>query len=155
KEGRTPLHEAPHRVVNEVLDFRIKARSRFIEDQNGRILEKNPRQCEALALSGRGAKTPLAYYRIQTLRELLGKPPDVRLLQGPPDFRVERTGTSVSDVFANGRAEQNRVLRHNADRITQRLEGDRRDILAINQDSPRAWFVESRNQACERGLAGT
>src|ERR1700683_75923 len=65
----SPPHQAPDRIVDEILNFRVETGSRLIENQDGGILEEHPREREPLTLSRRGADALFADHRVELVRK--------------------------------------------------------------------------------------
>src|SRR5207244_2096553 len=63
-------------------------------------------------------------------------------------------GFAVRDVLPNRRAEQERLLQHQADLVAERLQRVAANVLAVDLDLPRLRVVEARNQRGDRRFAG-
>src|SRR6516164_5427568 len=63
------------------------------------------------------------------------------------DLGVARLPAAVTDVVADRVVEQDGVLRHDADRGSQRILRDVADVLAVDRNPPAADLVETEQQA--------
>ncbi len=77
-----------------------------------------------------------------------------RHLGGGDHFRIAGTGAAEADVFHGIGREDHGVLRHDADRIAQILQGQVADVHAIEPDAALLRIVEAQQQLEQRGLAG-
>ncbi len=76
-------------------------------------------------------------------------------LGGAHDLRAPGFRAAVGDVLPDRRAEQERVLQHEADLVAQRLDGEAPDVRAVDLDRPGDRVVEARDQVDDRRLAAT
>ena len=64
-------------------------------------------------------------------------------------------GACIRDIFKDGAAEQDRLLRHDADGTAQRLERQRANVDPVQRDAAFADVPEARNEARDGRLAAT
>ena len=58
-----------------------------------------------------------------------------------------------SDVLAHGAAEQQRILRNDADLATQGIQLDLVDVVTIDENSALLWGIETRQKLHQSALA--
>lgn len=101
------------------LGFRIKRRSCFIENENRRILEERTRNRETLLLPAREQTARLAHSGIEPLRQTLHELIESRSLKRFPDLSIRLVGEAVGDVLADGCIQEDGVLRHHGDLVSE------------------------------------
>ena len=74
---------------------------------------------------------------------------------GGLDLLVCRVGPAVSDIVSSASAEEHSVLGHDADLVSQRLEPELADVMAVDSHHPTCRVVQARDQAEHGGLAGS
>ena len=67
---------------------------------------------------------------------------------------VGRAGSPVQQVLSDGGVEQVRLLRDHADDVSERLEGQAADVVAVDRNGPGGHVVQPRDEVGDRGLAG-
>ena len=73
---------------------------------------------------------------------------------GVPDLGLAGAEAAIGDVLADGAAEQEDVLLHDADLAAQRRERHVADVDAVDRDGAAVDLVEARQQRADRRLAG-
>src|SRR5258708_18769164 len=101
-----PRSGSIERVNHDLLGGGIQVARRFIQNQNGCIPQDGPRDGDALFLSARESSASLGDEGLIALREPLNKLIGVGGHRGSNDFFVARTGTTKSNVLADGAAEE-------------------------------------------------
>src|SRR5258708_24630031 len=101
-------------------------------------------------MAGRRPDATLAYHRAELVGQRLDEIADVSLLERAPELRIDSRRAAVLYVFSDRRAEQDRILRNDANRVSERLERHRRDVGAVDQNPSRAQLIEARNQTGQR-----
>src|SRR5688572_555829 len=74
-------------------------------------------------------------------------------LCGRDDLFVARARPAVADVRRDGAVEEGRILRDHADRRTQALLRDPRDVLAIDENAALLEIEEAQQQVDDRRFA--
>ncbi len=72
-EHGSVLHQILERLLHQRLRFRIERRGRFIEDEDGRVLQQRARDRKPLPFSSGEAEAPLADHRVVTLGHALNE----------------------------------------------------------------------------------
>ena len=71
----------------------------------------------------------------------------------PHNLLTGRFGICECNVFTHRAAEQQWILRNNADLATQGIQLDLGDVIAIDQDSTLTRLIQARQQLHQRALA--
>ncbi len=77
----------------------------------------------------------------------------LRFLCGRDDLFVARARPAVADVRRDGAVEEGRILRDHADRRTQALLRDLRDVLAVDENAALLGIEEAQQQVDDRRFA--
>src|SRR5512145_1463824 len=77
----------------------------------------------------------------------------LRFLCGRDDLFVARARPAVADVRRDGAVEEGRILRDHADRRTQALLRDLRDVLAVDENAALLEIEEAQQQVDDRRFA--
>src|ERR1700686_5210523 len=143
------------RGLHQSFGLAIKGRGSLIQNQDGRVLEQCPRNCQPLALASGKSHAACSDHSIvpcrQRQNEIVRQCGTGRGL----DFFLWNLGLAVSDVVANRIVEQNRLLCDDANLRPQRGEGYFAEVLTINEQTSRRDIEEAGNQMDERAFAGT
>src|SRR3954469_14089455 len=133
-------------IEDLVFRLRVDAGERVIEDQYPRIADEGAGDCGALFLSARQRDAAFAYHRFVALGKAFDIDGNVGRLRGVADVRIGRRIYAKRDVLANSIAEQERLLRHEADVSAQRLQRVFTDRTAIDQNHARFGIVDAGNE---------
>ena len=108
----------------------------FVEDQNARIAQDDPRQGQTLFLAARQLAANLADARLIAL----GLRQNEFVREGPLRRRLDvlllGPARAVGDVVVNGVVEQDRILRDNADLLAQTAQIDFAEIVTVDRTLP-------------------
>ncbi len=116
---RTVRHQPLQRLLDQFLRCRVHAGRRLVENENRRILQQCPRDAHALLFADAELHAALAHARIVTLGQAGDELVAVGCL-GCGDHVFRRcVELSVQDVFADRAVEQKRLLRHDANLLSQ------------------------------------
>ena len=122
-------------LLNQQFGRRVETRGRLVEDQEWRIGENRASDGHPLTLSAGELDAAFADQRIVAV----GQPADelvrVRLLGGELDGFGRRVRTPVRDVVGQGAVKQDRILRHDGERSTQRCLLDLANVLTVDEDA--------------------
>ncbi len=119
-------HQAVERILDRRLDLRIERRGRLVEHQDGRVLQEDARDGDALALAAGQLDAALADMGViagaplridEAADELVGMGELRRLL----DLRVGRLRPAVGDVVVHRTMQQRGILRDHADLLAERF----------------------------------
>jgi len=108
--------QAPERRLDQALGAGVERRGRFVEDQDGRVLQHHARDRDPLLLAARDLQPALADQRVVAVRQKADEVVDLSGLRGGLDLRLRGAGSAVGDVRADRVVEQHSVLGHEADR---------------------------------------
>jgi hypothetical protein len=153
EERRAPLqHLAQPR---EDLGFRARVHGgeTVVEEEDRRIHGERARDRGALPLSAGEVDAALAEKRLEAVRQRFDLGKDARVRGGLRQARVVRRAAAEADVLADRVAEEERVLRHVADRAAQIGESEPLDRDAVHEDRPRRGIDEPRDEREQRALA--
>ena len=114
-ERGAAAEQVVQRRLQQVLGARIQGRSGLVKDQDAWIAEQRPRNGQALFLALRQLDSALADARVKPMRQLLDELPGVRGARRGHELGFGGAVTTERDVVADGRREQERVLKHDAD----------------------------------------
>ena len=154
-DRRALRHEPLERLLHEQLALRVERARRLVEQQDRRVLEDRARDRDALPLPAREPHAALAEERVVALRQRAQELVGLGRARRGLDLGVARVGPAVADVLARRRAEQHRVLRHEADQPAH-VARDRARAMSTPSISTRpvGRIVEAQQQLERRALAG-
>ena len=131
----------------------VKGGGRFVQDQNGRILEEDPRDGDSLFLAAGEDDAALADVGLVAVGHLQ----DVLVDPGPDgsfhNFAVRRIGAAVADVFHDGVCEQEDVLLNDTDAAAKARLGQIADVVSVDRYTPACDVVEAGDQVAHGSLA--
>ncbi len=153
-QGGSPACQFRQGTLDGVLGFGIEGRGGFVQDQDRRVFEEHARNRQALFLTTRQFHPALADHGIQTVRQRSDGAVELGAPCGLQDLGFRRIKPAIENILAQGAAEQEHVLLHDADLAAQRFQGHRADIHPIDGDAAGLCLIEARQQGAERGLAG-
>src|SRR5581483_2856853 len=131
RDRRQPVRDddrraAAHRLAQPFPDARLGARvdrrGRVVEDQDARVDDERARDRDALPLPARERDPALADHRVVAVGKRGHELVRLREPGGLLDLLVRRVGAAEREVLADGRREQERILRDHADLAAQRRE---------------------------------
>src|SRR3989449_3967716 len=108
---------------------------------------------DPLALAAREAHAPLADERVVAVGARHDEVVSVRLARRAHDLLERRVGPPVRDVIADRVAEEEVLLRDDADLRAERRLRDVAQIVAVERDPPRGHVMEAGHEVDEGGLA--
>ena len=142
-DGSAMLHELFHRDLDIHFAFAVQGRGRFVQNQDGRVPQKRPRDCHALALSSRELDAALADKRVVPLPERFNELVRVCKFCRFDDGGIACLRLRIADILHQAPVEQDRVLRHERKRRPQRILRHFGNILPVNQDSSALNVVDA------------
>ncbi len=148
------LHQPVERILHRPLAFGIERRSRFVEQQDRRVLQDRPCDGEALALAARKRHAALADNSLIAIRQ--GADELVRRCEPGCglDLLLRGVGPAIGDVVAHRDAEHRRLLRHQRETLAPDLGIGLGPRNAVHDDAPILRIVETQRQLQHRALAG-
>ena len=141
-------------LLDRPLGFGVERGSRFVQDQNRRVLQEHPRNGQALLLAAGQFHPPLADDRVHAVGHVGDGFLQASTVRGVDDVGFGSAEAAIGDVVADGAREQEHVLLDNADLATQRGQRHRADVDAVDGDTAAFHVVEAWQQGADRGLAG-
>ena len=144
-------------LVECVLDLRfcqrVKRAGRLVQNEDGRIFEKDPRDGDALLLPAGEQRAAFADVGV----EAVGHGHDVVVDLGPlrrlDDLVHLGVGLAVADVLKDGIGEQEDLLLHDADRAAQALLRHAAHVQPVDGDAAGRDVVKAWDELAERALA--
>ena len=125
-----------------------------VKDQDLRLLQKRPRDAEALALTAGDIGSALFDVGVIALREALDKLVRLGKPAGFGNFPVRCVGIAPAQVFQNGSGEEHVLLQHHGHRVAQALQVVLAHIAAADPDAALRHIVKPRDQLNQGGLSG-
>ncbi len=154
-QSRSVFGKFFQRLLDDALTLVVERRGRFIKNKDRRVLQENTGDGEPLLLSAAEFDASLTDIRIVAVRKFHDEIMGVGTLGGIDHIFESCIRPTIADIFQNCSCEKVNILLHDADLFSQRSLGDRGDIGPVDQDPAGLRFVESRDQAADRGLADT
>ncbi|MNM84705.1 hypothetical protein D3C81_968000 [compost metagenome] len=127
------------RLQQVAFGLRVEERGGFVEQEQVRITQQQPRQTNPPGLSAGQTKTTLADHRVQTLRQVLGEAHHLRDLGHRLQSRVADRRVRQAQVVGNAAVEQVRPLPGIA------------DACALAQDDPALARRQPPGQRFQQG----
>ena len=140
-----------HQIINGLLHdffrFVIERRSRFVQNQNRRIFNKRPCDSDSLLLSARNQNAALADLCIQALIECADKFVETGSFKHFFQTLFRNIGAAEQNIFSDGAAKQEVILKNNGNIATQTLQIDVADIRAVNGNRAVVHIIKARQQS--------
>src|SRR6516165_5730642 len=122
--------------------FRVERCGRLVEQYDGAILDQRSRNRDALPLAAGKLQAMLANRRVVAAWEAHDEIVRVRGLGRGDDLGVGCADFAQCNVFADRAAEQMNNLADIGDLLTEQAAGDRRNILAVDENAAAASVIE-------------
>src|SRR3954451_1122421 len=119
RENGATLHQGAQGLLDRGLRGGIEGRSRFVEDQDRRVLQDRPRDAQALPLATGELGAALADYGLVTGRQAPDEVVGISRLRRGDHLIVGSARTAITDFLENRAMEQRDLLRHHGNRGTQ------------------------------------
>ena len=153
-DRRPALHHLGQPLADAGLGGRVHRRGRVVEDEDPRVDEDRARDREPLALTAGERDAALADHGLVAVRQGLDELVRLGRARRLLDLLVGRVGRAEGDVLADGRGEEERILRDHADLSPERPAGHVAHVDAVDEDPPRGRLVEARHERGEGRLPG-
>ena len=140
-------------LAHKDLALVVEGAGGFVQNEDGRVLQEDPRDRNALLLTARELDAPLTHIGIEAVLQGADKALCARQTGRLDNFLPGRAGFAVGDVIRHRTAEQVDVLLDDADVLPQALEGDVLDVLPVDEDTASRHLVEAGDEVAERRLA--
>jgi hypothetical protein len=156
-ERRAPAHDVAEASEDLLLGVRVNCRQRVVEHQDRRVEDDRARDRRALFLPARQREPPFAHLGRVALREVRDVLVEPRHGRRSGDALVGglAVGQAERDVAGEGVGEQERLLRHDRDRASQRAQRILAHVDAVDEDGAGRRILQPRQQVQQRRLAST
>ena len=152
-DRRPASHRLAQTVADPCLRRGIHGRGRVVQDQDARVDDERTRDRDPLALAARECDAALADHGVVSVRERRDEVVRLREARRTFDLLVGRLRAAEGDVLADGRGEEERVLRDHADLTAQRCECHLAHVDTVDRHRARLDVVEARHERRQGGLA--
>ena len=153
-EGRSPLHQPLEGDMHQPFAFGVEGARRFVEQQDGRILEQRAGNRQPLLLPAREHDAALPHDRIVALLKRHHEIVDQRILGRGEHLGEGRIGAAESNVLGNRAGEDRRFLLDIGEMPPQRRLIDLPDVETVDRDPSAGHIVEALGEREDRRLAG-
>src|SRR6266436_4446854 len=148
----TPAHQILQTRRSSDLRFAVERRSRFVQNQDGRVFMNRARNGNPLSLPAGQPHSTLSDYSLIPLRKAEDKLVSQRRARRLLHLLLRNMRLAISDVVTDGVIEQHRLLRHNANLRSQRRQSNVANIGAVDPDPPAASIKKARDQMHQSAL---
>ena len=131
----------------------IQCAGGFVQNQDGRVLQKYPGNGDALLLSAGQLDAALAHIGVVAVLQRKDELFRARQTGGGFDLLPGSAGLAVGDVLLHRAAEQVHVLLYDTDILPQALQGDPADVLPVNEDAAAGHLVKAGDQVAQGSFA--
>ena len=152
-QGGAAVGQLFQALAHQNLALVVQGAGGLVQDEDGRVLQKDAGNAQPLLLAAGQLDAPLAHIGVvavlQSQDELFGPGQTGRrgdLLPGGPRL-------AVGDVLGHRAAEQVDVLLHHADGGAQAFQRHLADVLPVDEDAARRHIVKAGDQVAQGGLA--
>ncbi len=128
EDDGTLLEHGPAIVNEGELAVGVEHRGRFVEDQDGRILEEGAGEGDPLTLPAGQADALVADECVVALRQMLNESMRLGGSRGGFDLFRGGVGAAVGDVLAHGAVQQQDVLGNQTDLAAQTGDADAANV---------------------------
>ena len=147
------FHQRVQRLLHQTFRFGVERAGGLVQNQNFGVFQNGPGDGDALALSARQFHAALAHQGFHALGKRLNEIQGVGQARRLTDI-VERSSLlAVGDVLADGAAEQNHLLGHNANVLPVGEDVVLSNVFAIHQNLPPVRLVKAQQQLGDGRLA--
>ena len=154
-EGGPALHQPCNRLLDSHLCLHVHRGGRLVQNQDPGVVEDGASQGNPLLLSHRQLTPPLSHLGVVAIGfghdEIVG----VRRCARLNDLIEGRPRLAVADVLRNGAAEQDGILQHDADLVSQVQKPNPADVHSVDLDPAAVHVVEPADQVDRRRLSHT
>src|SRR5207237_634264 len=148
-------HHMAHRTENLRLGFGVDGARGLVEDEHRTVLQEGAGQRDALPLASGELRAALTDLGVVAARQAHDELVGVGGVRGGDDLLPCGTRGGVGDVLRDAGRKQDRFLQHDGKRAAQVGELVVAQIHTVEQNAAGRGVVEAREQADQRGLAGS
>ena len=152
-DGRTILHQFFKRILYHAFAFGIEGGSRFVQDEDRRILQDGAGNANALALTAGELTAPVANHGVISLLACHDEIVCIGYLGSFHHLFHSGIFYPEGNVVEEGIIEQNRFLVHITHDATEVVQGGGLHVYTINQDFTFLYIVVTGNQVHHGRLA--
>ena len=146
--------EVAEALTNQGVGLRVDRGGGVVEDQNLRLLQDRTGDAETLLLTTGDVGTALGDEGVVLVREGLDELVRLGELTCGDELFVTRLRVAPAEVLCDGAGEEDVLLKHDGDLVTQELEVVLSYVDTADQHLALACVIEAGNQLDERGLRG-
>mgnify|MGYP000706986087 CR=1 FL=1 len=140
-------------LAHQDLALVVQSAGGLVQDQNGRVLQEDAGDGDALLLAAGELNAALTDVGVEAILQGEDEPLGTGQTGRFDDLLTGGTGLAVGDVVRHRAAEQIHVLLDDADVLTQALEGDVLDVLPVDEDAAAGHIVEAGDKVAQGRLA--
>src|SRR6266550_1142486 len=155
EDGGASLHDLAQVVEDLVFGVRVHAGESVVENEDARTTQQRACDGGTLLLASGESDAALSYCRVVAFGKAFDVLGNIGGFGGGFDFFETRIVSTEGDVLADGKAEQECLLRDEADIAAQSFERKFSNWTSIDQDGARFGVINTSDQADQRGLSGT
>ena len=153
-DGGAVLHQVLQRLLHHLFRFRVEGGGRFVQNQDGRVLQDGAGDAHPLALPAGQFAAPVAYHGVVSLFAGHDEVVGVGYLGGFNHLLHRGVLHAESNVVEERVVEQDGFLVHIPHQAPQALQGDVFHVHPINEDSAFLHIVIAGQEVNERGFPG-
>ena len=151
-DARPLTHDALQRLLNERFRFAVQAAGGFVQNQDTRVFEDDPRDGQALFFATAEPVSALSHHGIVPIRQFAHKIMNIGRHTGFFQFSLRGIRPGVKQVGADGVMKEIGFLGHHANLAGERFQGYIAQIGAIQGDAPAGGVIQPGDQVGERGF---
>ena len=140
-------------LAHQDLAFVVQCAGGLVQDQDGRVLQEDAGDGDALLLATGELDAALTDVGVEAVLQGKDEPLGTGQTGRFDDLLAGGTGLAVGDVVRHRAAEQIHVLLDDADVLAQALEGDVLDVLPVDEDAAAGHIVEAGDKVAQGRLA--
>src|SRR5258708_777665 len=148
----SPGQQAVQRFANQQLRLRIHARSRFVKNQEARIVRHGARKIDELPLPDGKRRAALVYAGADSFRQRAYEFAKPNFVDGAFDCGAVDARRAEPDVRFNRTGKEKRILEHDAELPPQILQFDQSNVLAVEENLSALNVVKAQQQGNQSGF---
>jgi len=152
-DGRAPLADAPHVVLDDPLALVVQRACCFVEDQDAWVGNERACDCDSLPLPARQAAAAFTNQCVVAFGKLENKFMCAGKRCRMNDLIHRHSRVRERDIFAHGTIEQHVFLQDDADLTAQPSRIDHRKVDTIHKHATGFRHIEALDEFRERAFA--
>ena len=150
------LHDLIELAHNRLLGVRVQIARRFVEEEYlGLGLQETACDQHSLALTAGELGAEVADLGFIAVLHVHDAVMDAALAGNSFEVSLRCVGIAIPQILLNCVVEEDAVLRHNDDVLSERFKGQILDVLAINEYLAIRWIVDPEEEVQHGRLAET